>query len=263
MLATRNQNQMKTYQQKLIKGLINLGWIQGEPTSNKYIPFSKVGHKSKLFVGGSGALRVGSNPSSSRSVGNPSSVSSFYKKILDASEDETISISETPIEFPSVSSTLTTKNQVEPMPTQQQDLTSIVRELEIHRNKIKEQETNAAGAIQKALQDVADSMKTLRESGLIIDISKPEFDQAITEMGLQVIKNKESTKTRTRLTKEDAAKLDALMVDYVSAAKGKVAEAKDIIAHAVSKGFEKSQVVPRLKKVLKSTKNRGEYTLQK
>jgi len=71
-----------TYKERLVAGLLADGWRREQHTGAKVPGYVKPGMK-KVFVGVNGALRTGSCKSSSWSVGDPTRVTVFYKKLLD------------------------------------------------------------------------------------------------------------------------------------------------------------------------------------
>ena len=74
---------MKTYQERLITGLTRLGYTKCLNEKSKYVSFYIDGGQ-KLFIGKSGALRIGDCASNSRSIGDPSRQTKLYAKVLDA-----------------------------------------------------------------------------------------------------------------------------------------------------------------------------------
>ena len=76
---------MRTYKERLIAGLLALGWQEDKTAKGRYTTFTKTGHK-KIFVGSNGALRQGRSASASRSMGCPASPGGFYRSVLSAAE---------------------------------------------------------------------------------------------------------------------------------------------------------------------------------
>lgn len=71
----------KTYEQRLVAGLVVLGWA--EQPRGKYRVFTHPEKECKLFVGSAGALRKGRVATESRSVGDPSNKTMYYLKVLE------------------------------------------------------------------------------------------------------------------------------------------------------------------------------------
>ena len=73
---------MKTYEERLVAGLIAIGYSEDETKRTKLRCFIKEGRANKLFVGPNGALRSGKCATKSYSIGNPSDKNSFYLDLL-------------------------------------------------------------------------------------------------------------------------------------------------------------------------------------
>jgi len=74
----------QTYEERLITGLLALGWRVDTTDRSHYSAFVKDGQASKLFVGKAGALRVGRCASNSFSVGDPTNQATRYLTVLNA-----------------------------------------------------------------------------------------------------------------------------------------------------------------------------------
>lgn len=75
-----------TFEERLVAGLLADGWHE-VPASSRYRTFEKAG-KPHVFVGSSGALRMGRTASSSRSVGDPQRQTTIYQAILALGTDK-------------------------------------------------------------------------------------------------------------------------------------------------------------------------------
>lgn len=86
---------MKTYKERLEAGLAAMGYDRclGR-SSRKYVAWSRDGAKF-LFVGPSGALRLGRCVTESHSVGCPGMESEFYRRLL-AARDRALEADEAP-----------------------------------------------------------------------------------------------------------------------------------------------------------------------
>ena len=74
---------MKTWKEKLVAGLLAMGFTQDvNSRSQKYAAFNHPQRHDTLFVGKSGALRAGLTVASSYSVGDPSNQSTLYKMVI-------------------------------------------------------------------------------------------------------------------------------------------------------------------------------------
>jgi len=73
-----------TYKERLITGLLALGYAIDKTDRSHYTAFIKPGQKRKLFVGEAGALRCGECASRSFSLGDPVRVTTDYEKVLKA-----------------------------------------------------------------------------------------------------------------------------------------------------------------------------------
>ena len=76
---------MKSYQDKLIAGLLAIGCIE-EPTRSKYRMFTRQGWRGRFFVGSHGALRYGQTGATSHSAGNPAMKTRFFMNVISAGE---------------------------------------------------------------------------------------------------------------------------------------------------------------------------------
>lgn len=72
-----------TFKERLIAGLLALGWRQDNSDRSRYTAFVNHGAP-KLFVGENGALRMGECASRSHSVGDPNRQTKFYTQVLEA-----------------------------------------------------------------------------------------------------------------------------------------------------------------------------------
>ena len=75
-----------TYEQRLIAGLLEMGWQEDKTDRSRYTAFRKLGTDTRVFVGPSGALRTGRNASASHSIGDPSRKTAIYNKVLAAGD---------------------------------------------------------------------------------------------------------------------------------------------------------------------------------
>jgi hypothetical protein len=73
---------MATFKERLIAGITAQGWRQDLNERSGYTSFIKAGNKSKLFVGKSGALRLGECASRSFSIGDPTRQTPVYTSFL-------------------------------------------------------------------------------------------------------------------------------------------------------------------------------------
>lgn len=95
---------MMTYEQRLIAGLVAMGWQEDRTDRSRYTAFRKLGAESRVFVGPSGALRIGANASSSHSIGDPSRQTAAYLRVLNAGNPNVLvlqalaQVSATPLE---------------------------------------------------------------------------------------------------------------------------------------------------------------------
>ncbi len=71
-----------TFKERLIAGLLAMGYVVDNTDKSRYTAFVKLGQKRKLFVGENGALRVGRCASKSFSLGDPSRLSDDYQRVL-------------------------------------------------------------------------------------------------------------------------------------------------------------------------------------
>lgn len=90
-----------TYKQRLIRGLLALGYTQVESASRKYEVFQKLRSDDgsilcRLHVGKAGALRSGHTATNSRSIGTPDNQTTFYAGILKAGEAQASQTPTTP-----------------------------------------------------------------------------------------------------------------------------------------------------------------------
>lgn len=74
----------QTYKERLIAGLLALGYVQDHTDRSHYAAFIKPNHPRKLFVGDAGALRLGECASRSYSIGDPARQTPAYLRVLDA-----------------------------------------------------------------------------------------------------------------------------------------------------------------------------------
>lgn len=89
-----------TYAERLTKGLLAMGWKIDHGDRSRYVAFTHVGHKFKLFVGPNGALRSGTCASKSSSIGDATRQGSFYKGIVQrGTPAEQVSIHKLAAEF--------------------------------------------------------------------------------------------------------------------------------------------------------------------
>lgn len=89
-----------TYAERLTKGLLAMGWKIDHADRSRYVAFTHVGHKFKLFVGPNGALRSGRTASASSSIGDATRQNSFYKGIVQrGTPPEKVSIHSLAAEF--------------------------------------------------------------------------------------------------------------------------------------------------------------------
>ena len=72
-----------TFKERLAAGLLALGYVPDPTDRSRYSAYTKPGHKNKLFIGESGALRCGECASRSFSIGCPADMTPKYAFVLD------------------------------------------------------------------------------------------------------------------------------------------------------------------------------------
>lgn len=78
-----NNMTKQTYKERLIAGLLALGWVK--ESVGRYTVFTKADSLDKMFVGEKGALRYGRCATKSISIGDPGTARhTMYAKVLEA-----------------------------------------------------------------------------------------------------------------------------------------------------------------------------------
>lgn len=77
---------MRTYKERLVAGLRAKGYKPVAQLSGRYEAFADADLERKVFVGVSGALRVGRTATSSYSIGDPQRQTETYKALLSAGD---------------------------------------------------------------------------------------------------------------------------------------------------------------------------------
>jgi len=95
-------------------------------------------------------------------------------------------------------------------------LESVLREINLTKSNLARQELQLIGEIQKMLQNVADTTRKLREQGVSVDFRKPEFDQALRELGLLADNSHIITKRHNYLNREESKKMRQVIEELLS-----------------------------------------------